>query len=82
MEVTNLLMVFLEEVKFLFQAIQISPQRGDDLLVVGLGLFQSDTVSLHRLTHHQLSLPPGQVQKNTHLMLIYLIFLAAVEGAS
>ena len=54
---TYLLMVFLEEVKFFFQAVQISPQGGDDLLVVRLGLFQSNTVSLHRLTHHQLSLP-------------------------
>lgn len=60
---TNLFMVFLEEVKFLFQAVQISPQRGDDLLVIGLGLFQGNTVSLHRLTHHHFSLPSSSLER-------------------
>ena len=64
-EQNYLLMVFLEEVKFFFQAVQVSSQGGDDLLVVGLCLLQSNTVSLHRLTHHQLSLPPVEVKQNS-----------------
>lgn len=61
---THFLVVFLEEVKLFLQAVQIPSQGGNDLLVVGLGLFQGDTVALHGLTHHQLRLPPGKVQIN------------------
>lgn len=85
---TYLLMVFLQEVKFFFQAVQISPQRGDDLLMVSLGLFQSNTVSLHRLTHHQLSLPPSKVQKNDREMqkkkknlIIFRLLLVGIDKA-
>ncbi|KAG7223927.1 hypothetical protein INR49_015183 [Caranx melampygus] len=48
----------VHEVQFLLQAVQVSPQRGNDLLM-------SDTVSLHRLTHHQLRLPPCEDNKNS-----------------
>lgn len=74
LEQTHLLVVFLEEVQLFFQAVQISPQGGDDLLVVGLGLFQSNTVSLHRLTHHQLSLPPGLFQINKGISCLFTFF--------
>ena len=61
-----LLVVLLEEVEFLLQTVQVSSQGGDDLLVVGLGLFQSDAVPLHRLTHDQLRLPPRPRRGQEH----------------
>lgn len=62
--VTYLLMVFLQEVEFLFQAVQVTTERGDDLVMIRLGFLQSHAVPLHRLTHGTLRLP-SRVQKHT-----------------
>ncbi|TNN71371.1 hypothetical protein EYF80_018449 [Liparis tanakae] len=67
---THLVVVLLNEEPFFCQGVQIYFQGGYDLLVIGLGLPQSQTVSLHRLRHHQFCLPPkvcvGALQ-GTHL---------------
>lgn len=57
-----LLMVLPQEVEFLFQAVQVTTECGDDLVMVWLGFLQGHAVSLHRLTHCALRLPSA----NTH----------------
>lgn len=44
---SHLLMILLEEVEFLLQAVQVSSQSGDDLVVVRLRPPQSLTVPLY-----------------------------------
>lgn len=44
---SHLLMILLEEIEFLLQAVQVSSQSGDDLVVVRLRPPQSLTVPLY-----------------------------------
>lgn len=60
---SHLLVILLEEVEFLLQAVQVSSQRGDDLVVVGLCPPQSLAVSLHRLAQGGLRLPSAEDRK-------------------
>ncbi len=58
-----LLMILLQEVKFLFQTVQVTTECGDDLVMVWLGFLQGHTVPLHRLTHHILRLPSASTHQ-------------------
>ena len=56
---SHLVVILLEEVELLLQAVQVSSQGGDDLVVVRLASPQSLTVPLHRLAQRGLGLPPA-----------------------
>lgn len=56
---SHLIMILLEEVELLLQAVQVSSQSGDDLVVVRLCPSQSLTVPLNWLAQGGLRLPPA-----------------------
>lgn len=59
---SHLLVILFEEVEFLFQAVQVSSQSGDDLVMVWLCPPQSLTVPLHWLAQGGLRLPSAELK--------------------
>lgn len=57
---SHLIMILLKEVEFLLQAVQVSTQSGDDLVMVRLCPPQSLTVPLYWLAQHSLRLPSAE----------------------
>lgn len=57
---SHLVVILLEEVELFLQAVQVSSQSGDDLVVVGLCPPQSLAVPLYRLAQGGLRLPPAE----------------------
>lgn len=60
-------MILLEEVELLLQAVQVSSQSGDDLVVVRLRSLQSLTVPLYRLAQGGLRLPSAERKQSGKL---------------
>lgn len=58
-------MVLLEEVKLLLQAVQVSSESGDDLIMIRLRSPKSLAVSLHRLAQGGLGLPSSGRKQTT-----------------
>lgn len=61
---SHLVVILLEEVELLLQAVQVSPQGADELVVVRLCSPQSLTVPLHRLAQGRLCLPSSQKENS------------------
>lgn len=72
---SHLIVILLEEVELLLQAVQVSSQSADDLVVVRLGPPQSLTVPLYRLAQSGLCLPSaGETQWSQFVPLMYYYF--------